>query len=152
MYDIKIFFQCDHTSVHDIVQKFREVRALGSSVKFYNRRKMRECPKYALISPVCLVHLVALQIKHLFFSPQLSLTPCDPMDCSTPGFLSFPISQNFLKLMSMGLVMPTNHLVPFPPTFNLSQHQSFLSQLFSLRGQSDGASASASVLPMNIQD
>ena len=113
---------------------------------------MRECPKYALISPVCLVHLVALQIKHLFFSPQLSLTPCDPMDCSTPGFLSFPISQNFLKLMSMGLVMPTNHLVPFPPTFSLSQHQSFLSQLFSLRGQSDGASASASVLPMNIQD
>ena len=41
--------------------------------------------------------------------------------------LSFTISQTLLKLMSMELVMPPNHLIlccpPSPPTFNLSQHQ-----------------------------
>ena len=42
---------------------------------------------------------------------------------------------------------------PSPPALNLSQHQSFqTSQLFTLGGQSIGASASASVLPMSIQD
>ena len=32
------------------------------------------------------------------------------MDCSTPGFLSF-VSPNLLKLMSLELVMPCNHLI-----------------------------------------
>ena len=34
-----------------------------------------------------------------------------PMDCSTPGFLSFIISQKLLKLTSTALVMPSNHLI-----------------------------------------
>ena len=38
-------------------------------------------------------------------------TLCDPMDCSTPGFLNFTISQSLLKLMSIESVMPSNHLV-----------------------------------------
>ena len=51
------------------------------------------------------------------FWPQFSsvaqscLTLCDPMDCSTPGF---PVLTNFrslLKLMSIALVMPSNHLI-----------------------------------------
>ena len=44
---------------------------------------------------------------------------------------------------------------PSPPAFNLSQHQGLfqgVSQPFPSGGQSIGASASASVLPMNIQD
>ena len=43
---------------------------------------------------------------------------------------------------------------PSPPTFNLSQLQGHfqISQFFPSSGQSIGASASASVLPMNIQD
>ena len=41
-----------------------------------------------------------------------------------------------------------------PPAFNLSQHQSLfpMSQFFASGGQSIGVSASASVLPKNIQD
>ena len=35
---------------------------------------------------------------------------CDLMDCSTPGSLHFTISQSLLKLMSIKLVMPSNHL------------------------------------------
>ena len=38
-------------------------------------------------------------------------TLCDPMDCSTPAFLSFPISQCLLKLKSTESVMPSNHLI-----------------------------------------
>ena len=33
------------------------------------------------------------------------------MDCSTPGFLSFAISRSLFKLMSIELVMPSNHLI-----------------------------------------
>ena len=39
-----------------------------------------------------------------------------------------------------------------PPASVLSRHQGLLSQFFSSGGQSTGVSASASVLPMNIQD
>ena len=38
-------------------------------------------------------------------------TLCDPVDCSTPGF---PVHHNFwslLKLVSIELVMPSNHLI-----------------------------------------
>ena len=66
-------------------------------------------------------------------------------------------SRSLLKLMSIELVMPSNHSSCVGPfSFHL---QSFLtsgsfqmSQLFASRGQSTGISASTSVLPMNIQD
>ena len=71
--------------------------------------------------------------------------------------LSFTISQSLPKLMSIELVMPSNHLILCCPL--LSCPQSFpasgcfpMGQLFTSGGQSIGASASASVLPMNIQD
>ena len=38
-------------------------------------------------------------------------TPCDPMDCSTPGFPSFTTSWSLLKLTSIESVMPSNHLI-----------------------------------------
>ena len=46
---------------------------------------------------------------------QSCLTLCDPMDCSTPGFLPFTNSQSLLKLMSIKLMMPSNHLILSPP-------------------------------------
>ena len=39
----------------------------------------------------------------------------DPMDCSTPGFLSFTISWSLLKLRSIQLVMPSNRLILWCP-------------------------------------
>ena len=78
------------------------------------------------------------------------------MDYSMPGFpvLHYPLS--LLKLMSIELVMLSYHLIlcsPFsscPGSFPASG--SFLvSRPFASGGQSIGASASASVLPMNIQ-
>ena len=85
-------------------------------------------------------------------------TLCDPMDCSTPGF---PVLHQLPELTQIHVhrvsdaIQPSCPLSPpFPPAFNLSHYQGFflMSQLFALGGQSIGASASASVLPMNIQD
>ena len=51
--------------------------------------------------------------------------PCDPMECSMPGFPVHHQSQNLLKLMSIELVMPSTHLILccsllFPPSVFLS--------------------------------
>ena len=41
---------------------------------------------------------------------KLCPTLCNPMDCSMQAPLSFTISRSLLKLMSIELVMPSNHL------------------------------------------
>ena len=50
---------------------------------------------------------------------QSRLTLCDPMDTACQTSLSFTISWNLLKLMSIELVMPSNHLVLCWPLFLL---------------------------------
>jgi len=38
-------------------------------------------------------------------------TLCDPMDCSTPGFTVHQNSRSLLRLKSIELVMPSNHII-----------------------------------------
>ena len=68
---------------------------------------------------------------------------------------SFTISRSLLKLLSIES-MPSNHLILCRPLLLpsiLPASGSFpMSQLFTSGGQSTGALASASVLPVNIQD
>ena len=62
-------------------------------------------------------------------------TPCDPMDCSTPGFPVHHQLRSLLKLMSIASVMPSNHSsssVSPSPAFNLSQHQCLFKWVSSL--------------------
>ena len=80
-----------------------------------------------------------------------------PWTAAHQASLSITNSQSLPKLMSLELVMPSSispSVVPFsscPQSFPAPE--SFqMSQLFTSGGQSIGASASASVLPMNIQD
>ena len=89
---------------------------------------------------------------------QLCLTLCDPVDCSSPGL---PVQHQLPEFTQTHVhwvsdaIQPSHPLSsPSPPAFNLSQHQGFfqMSQFFASSGQSIGVSASASVLPMNIQD
>ena len=87
---------------------------------------------------------------------QSCATLCDPMDYSIAGFLAFyhlpELAQTHVHWVS-DAIQPSHPLSPpFPPALNLCQHQGFfpVSQLFTSGGQSIGASASASVLPMNI--
>ena len=66
--------------------------------------------------------------------------------------LSFTISWSLLKLMSTELVMTSNYLILYRLLIFLPSSGSFpMNQLFTSGGQSTGASASASVLPVNIQ-
>ena len=71
--------------------------------------------------------------------------------------LSFTIFQSLLKLMSFESMMPPNHLILCYPLLLLLQSfpesgYFLMSQLFTSGGQNIGASASAKVPPMNIQD
>ena len=90
---------------------------------------------------------------------QSCLTLCDPMDCSTPGFPVYHISQSLLKFMSIDSVMPSNHLILCLPLLlmpsifpsirvfsnELALHIRWLKRWFQFYQL-------ASVLPINIQD
>ena len=94
---------------------------------------------------------------------QSSPTLCNPMDCSTPDF---PVLHHLQELAQIYVksVMLSNHLILCHPLLLLchpllllpsvfpSMGSFLMSQLFTSGGQSIGASTSASVLPMNIQD
>ena len=110
----------------------------------------------------CLLHACYLPGSVQFSSvTQSCLTLCDPMDCSMPGF---PVHHQLPELTQthvhrVGDAIQPSHLLlsPSPPTtFNLSktlQSGSFpMSGFFPSDGQSIGVSASAPVLPINIQD
>ena len=65
------------------------------------------------------------------------------------------LAQTYVHWVSDAIQTSHTPLSPSPPAFNLSQHQAgslLMSQLFPLGDQSIGASASASVLPINSQD
>ena len=72
--------------------------------------------------------------------------------------LSITNSWNLLKLMSIELVMPSNHLILcwplllLPSIFPSIRVFSYKPVLLHIRQQNTGVSASASVPPMNIQD
>jgi len=80
-----------------------------------------------------------------------------PWTAARQASLSVTISQSLLKLMSIKSVMQCNHLVLccplllLPSIFPASEYF-LMSWLFTSGGQSIRVSASAAVLPMNIQD
>ena len=80
-----------------------------------------------------------------------------PWIAARQASLSITNSQSLLKLMSIELVMPSNHLILYHPLLFLpsifpSIRVFPVSQFFASDGQSIRVSASTSVLPMNIQD
>ena len=107
-----------------------------------------------------------IQEKNLCMFVQFSLvaqscpTLCDPMDCSTPSFPAYhqlpELAQTHVHQV-YDAIQPCHPLPSSSPAFNLSQHQGlsqWVSSSHQVGGQSIGASASASasVLAMNIQD
>ena len=86
-------------------------------------------------------------------------TLCDPMNHSMPGLPvhhQLPESTQTHVHWVSDVIQPSHSLLsPSPPALNLSQHQGLFQWVSSSHpsgGQSIGVSASASVLPMNIQD
>ena len=86
---------------------------------------------------------------------QSCLTLWDPIHCSTPGF---PVHNQLPEFNQTHVhqVMPSNHLTVCHPHSHLQSFPAWgsfpMSQFFASGHQSTGVSASASVLPMNIQD
>ena len=78
-----------------------------------------------------------------------------PRNAACQASLSFTNSWNFLKLHEVSDAIHPSYplLSPSPPAFNLSSIRGFSNDLvLRIRWPSIGPSASASVLPMNIQD
>ena len=95
------------------------------------------------------VFFVVQSLSHvqLFATPQTAA-------CQAP--LSSTISQSLLKFVSIESVMLSNHFIPaihfsFCLQSFLASGSFLMSQLFPSGDQNPGASALASVLPMNIQ-
>ena len=90
---------------------------------------------------------------------RLCLTLCNPRDCSTPGF---PVHHQLLELAQTHVHVHwvSDAIQPSHPLLSLSSClQSFpasgsfpMNPFFASGGQSIGALASVSVLPVNIQD
>ena len=97
------------------------------------------------------------EVKLFSSVAQLCPTFWDSMDCSMPGL---PIhhqlpefTQTHVHWVSDAIQPSDPRSSPSPPGFNLSQYQSLqMKRFFASGGQSIGVLASASVLPMNIQD
>ena len=84
-------------------------------------------------------------------------TLCKPLDCSMPGFPVYHQPPSLLKLMSIKLVMPSNHLILWHPLFLppsiFPSIRVFSNELFPyIRWPKYCSFSLASVLPMNIQD
>ena len=80
---------------------------------------------------------------------QLLETPWTAAHKASPAFT---ISQSFLRLMSIELVMPSNHLILCCPLLLLSSVFPSIRFFSNESALSIGTSTSASVLPVNIQD
>ena len=88
----------------------------------------------------------------MLFSRSVMYDSATPLTVPHQASLSNTISRSLLKLMSIELVISSSHRILFLPSIFLSIRSFPRSQFFALGGQSIGVSASASVLPINIQD
>ena len=103
------------------------------------------------------LNLTSTSSVQLSSATQSCSTLWDPIDCSTPGF---PVHHQRLEFVQTHVhrvgdaIQPSHSAAPFSSFLqSFPASTSFtVSQFFISHGQSVGASASASVLPMNIQD
>ena len=137
---------------------------VSARIKFYGRLSMQKWTQWSCswgkninhytsyVFGYNLLGIVVIAVVQLLSCTWLFTTPCPATHQASP---SFTISWSLLKLTSIESVMPSNHLIlccllcscpqSFPASGSFPRSQLFISE-----GQSIGASAS--VLPMNIQD
>ena len=112
------------------------------------------CPHFMFLASYftsfCFMHPFSLVAR-------LCLTLCDPMDCSMPDFPVHhqrqELAQTHVHQVSDAIHSSHPLSFPSPPAFSVPASGFFpMSQFFASGGQSIGATALESVLPMNIQD
>ena len=127
-------------------------------IEVYLITLFKTCKFPTLWSPSKPIPLSCLFFHNMFTSvAHLCPTLFQPMDCSMPGF---PIHYQLPELAQTHVHQVGDDIQPSRPVIHFSSHlQSFpasgsfpVSQFFESGDQSIGASASASVLPINIQD
>ena len=100
-----------------------------------------------------ILELLILKWFHIMFSCSVVSDFGSPWTAACQASLFFTISRSLLKLMSIELMTPSNHLIFCYPLLFLPSSGSFpMSQLIASDGQSIRLLAWVSVLPMNIQD
>ena len=116
------------------------------------------CPlPFQLLKTVCIPWLGAtLLFSSVQFSSVAQSCPtlCDPIDCGTPGFPvhhQLPIQTHVHRVCDA--IQPSHPVIPFSSCLqSFSQHQGLFQWVSFYIRWSIGVSASASVLPVNIQD
>ena len=102
---------------------------------------------------LCILYLLGISSVQPLSPVQLFATP---LTAAWQASMSITNSRSQLKLTSIELVMPSNvssSVIPFSCLQSFPASGSFqISQFFSSGGQGIGVLASASVLPVNIQD
>ena len=117
-------------------------------------------------SKLCLLKSLSMTVASLYWRTKLACSVqsliraqlfVTPWTAACQASLSITNSWSLLKLMSIESVMPYSHLILCHPLLLLasifpSNRVFSMRQFFASGGQHIGVSASASVLPMNIQD
>ena len=80
---------------------------------------LQDCLHFILLFPSNFLSLLSPSVQFSSVT-QSCLNLCDPMDCSKSGFPDHHHSQSLFKLMSIELVMPSNHLILCCPLLLLS--------------------------------
>ena len=97
--------------------------------KYYLFRETLNYPKSISINsfPLPLSSFIVFIVLQFSSIAQLCLTPCDPIDCSAPGFpvlhYLLELAQTHVHWVSDAIQLSHPLLSPSLPVFNLSQHQ-----------------------------
>ena len=93
--------------------------SLANDLSYFAKTKSLEYPLIPTSNHCCLYQFSSVT--------QLCPTLCNPMDCSMPGF---PVHHQLLELTQAHVhkvsnaIQPSHPLLsPYPPAFNISQHQ-----------------------------
>ena len=144
-----------HQFFHPVC-KVRDFKASRKMLSFWllniNTYKLHRCLTKQNMLFVCIFRIILSSSV-----AQSYLTFCDPMNCSMPGL---PVHHQLPELTQthvhlVGDAIQLSHCLssPSPSAFTFSASGSFqMSQFSTSGGQSIEVSASASVLPMSIQD
>ena len=144
-----------HQFFHPVC-KVRDFKASRKMPSFWllniNTYKLHRCLTKQNMLFVCIFRIILSSSV-----AQSYLTFCDPMNCSMPGL---PVHHQLPELTQthvhlVGDAIQLSHCLssPSPSAFTFSASGSFqMSQFSTSGGQSIEVSASASVLPMSIQD